>query len=179
MQDPKRSSVTVYIWLIFWYYKLFIRNGLSGGGTPPTSIRSDPVHNPLMTLPHSHQQQDHVQQPRTVHYLATRPPHPMGSPRQQKIIQQRTKLSSASGRSGSGSRQHYHRSSPRSSNHHYYYNPPRHIRKLGPPETRSLTLTTDTSFHSDSFYPDWSAHPHNIRLPYPSPESSFDQLWIS
>ena len=100
------------------------------------------------------------------------------SPRQQKAIQQqRAKLSSASGRSGSGSRQHYHRSSPRSSNHHHYYNPSNHQRQPVQPEARSLT--TDTSFHSESFYPDWAAHPHHIRLPYPSPESSFDQLWFA
>lgn len=151
----------------------------SGNGTPPASnsSRSDPPQNaPLQ--PHVHQQKDLV--PPRMYYLPARTPN-SNSPRQQKVMhqqqQQRAKQSSGSGRSGSGSRQH-HRSSPRSSNnhhHHYYVNPPyHHQRHPVPPEARSLT--TDTSFHSESFYPDWSAHPHHIRLPYPSPESSFDQL---
>nr|CAH0109858.1 unnamed protein product [Daphnia galeata] len=150
-------------------YSMF-REGLSSGnGATPSashSSRSDPAQNP-QTLP----QAKELIQPR-VYYLPARTSN-TNSPRQQKVIQQqRTKLSSSSGRSGNGSRQH-HRSSPRSANnHHYYINPAHHHRV--PPEARSLT--TDTSFHSDSFYPDWSAHPHHIRLPYPSPESSFDQL---
>ncbi|KAK4026366.1 hypothetical protein OUZ56_015369 [Daphnia magna] len=160
-------------------YSVF-REGLSSGnGTPPASnsSRSDPPQNaPLQ--PHVHQQKDLV--PPRMYYLPARTPN-SNSPRQQKVMhqqqQQRAKQSSGSGRSGSGSRQH-HRSSPRSSNnhhHHYYVNPPyHHQRHPVPPEARSLT--TDTSFHSESFYPDWSAHPHHIRLPYPSPESSFDQL---
>ena len=149
------------------------REGLSSGnGATPSashSSRSDPAQNP-QTLP----QAKEFIQPR-VYYLPARTSN-TNSPRQQKVIQQqRTKLSSSSGRSGNGSRQH-HRSSPRSANnHHYYINPAHHHRV--PPEARSLT--TDTSFHSDSFYPDWSAHPHHIRLPYPSPESSFDQLWFN
>ena len=148
------------------------RDGLSSKISTPSasySCRSDP------SAPLS---QPELLQPR-VYYMA----RTANAPRQQKIIQQqRTKLSSASGRSGSGSRQHHHRSSPKSSsssgNHQHYYNPVQyHHQHRQPPEARSLT--TDTSFHSESFYPDWAAHPHHIRLPYPSPESSFDQLWFA
>lgn len=157
------------------------REGLSSGNgaTPPAShsSRSDPAQNPQALAPQANKE---VSQPR-VYYLSARPSSNTitNSPRQPKVIQQqqqqRTKLNSSSGRSGNGSRQH-HRSSPRSANnHHYYINPSHHHhRQPVPPEARSLT--TDTSFHSDSFYPDWSAHPHHIRLPHPSPESSFDQL---
>lgn len=160
------------------------REGLSSGNgaTPPAShsSRSDPAQNPQALAPQANKE---VSQPR-VYYLSARPSSNTitNSPRQPKVIQQqqqqRTKLNSSSGRSGNGSRQH-HRSSPRSANnHHYYINPSHHHhRQPVPPEARSLT--TDTSFHSDSFYPDWSAHPHHIRLPHPSPESSFDQLWDS
>ncbi|XP_046642815.1 fibroblast growth factor receptor-like 1 [Daphnia pulicaria] len=160
-------------------YSVF-REGLSSGNgaTPPAShsSRSDPAQNPQALAPQANKE---VSQPR-VYYLSARPSSNTitNSPRQPKVIQQqqqRTKLNSSSGRSGNGSRQH-HRSSPRSANnHHYYINPSHHHhRQPVPPEARSLT--TDTSFHSDSFYPDWSAHPHHIRLPHPSPESSFDQL---
>lgn len=143
-----------------------------------SSSRSDPIGHRIQHSPSFPEEQPQHR----VYYLPPRTCNKSKSNgRQQQKMIQRMRIANTSNGSearmnGVGSRQH-HRSSPRSNNsssgHHNFYDPPYHY-QLTPPESRPLTA--NTSFHSDSFYPDWSAHPQHIRLPYPSPETSFDQM---
>ena len=175
--------------IIYYTAYIFYSEGLLAKGSilaSTSSARSDPIGHAIQHSPISFQKEEEQPQHR-VYYLPPRisnksvPSKSNGrqQTQQQKMIQ-RMKIANTSNGSGArtnGVPRQHHRSSPRSSNssngHHHFYDPPYHY-QLTPPESRPLTA--NTSFHSDSFYPDWSAHPQHIRLPYPSPETSFDQM---
>ena len=156
-----------------------------------SSCRSDPIGQPIQHSPSPlfpEQQHQH-----RVYYLPSRVSNKSktnGRQQQQQKMSQRSRMANNVSNGGSGARAngvaaarpHYnnkhnqHRSSPRSNSssngHHHFYDPPYHYQH----QAESRPLTANTSFHSESFYPDWSAHPQHIRLPYPSPETSFDQM---